>query len=154
MSVDPSVEVLDEGSVDSESLVITWLAPLLPHGQVANGRLPKDDLPFVVVRFLTGEESVDESSTDDLVSVKCLYRKGLGNENMAKAKDFADAVHRRMLLWARTLDPVIIKGELYAPESVDVAMRPQWTEFADDQILCKTSRYTIRQGYAQHVGVE
>ena len=154
MSIDPATELLDEGSVDSETLVIAWLRPLLPLGQVANGRLPKDDLPFIGVSLLNGEESVEESWTDDLIAVDCLHRRGLGRENMVAAKDFADAVHRRMLLWSRTLEPVTVKGQLVAPEFVRVAMRPRWVEYTDDQVLRKLSRYSIGQGYTQFAGIE
>lgn len=149
MSVDPAVELHDEGAISGQTLAIAWLRPLLPDGQVANGRLPNSSLPFVVVSFLEGNENLDESYVDDLVSVHCLYAKGIGNANMVAAERFTDAVHRRMLLWGRTLEPVTISGQLWAPEYVDVAKRPSWEEYADDQIIRKLSRYRIGQGYAK-----
>lgn len=153
MTLDPSinlsVDVLDEGPDEAETLVINWLRPLLPDGSVANDRLPEDPLPFILVVYVDGTENVDESYSDDVVSVHCLYRKGLGASERKAAKDFANLVHRRMLLLARYLEPIPIGDRVGDVDSVTIFSRPRWEPYGDEQIVRKVGRYRIGASYAK-----
>ena len=149
MSLDPSVEILDEGPDDVETVVISWLRPLLPNGQIANGRLPDDPLPFIGVNHLTGEECVEESYVDELVSVHVLADRGLGNSGNLACASLMSGVHRRMLLLARYLEPVVVDGRPADIEYVDVHMRPRWEPYGDEQILRKLARYRVGLAYAK-----
>jgi len=150
VSVDPSVELLDEGSEDSETAVISWLRPLLPDGAVANARLAGEALlPFIEVNKVAGEESDEQGWADDLVSVHCLYPRGLGNSGKALAAKFSSDVHRRMLLLCATLGPVTIDGREVGLEYCSVAMGPEWTPYGDERILRKTSRFRVGLPYAK-----
>jgi hypothetical protein len=153
MSLDPSInldlDVLDEGPAAAEGVVIAWLRPLLPDGQVANTRQSGDPLPFVLVNHLDGNESIEESSVDDLVSVHCLYRKGLGAFEKQAADDFASRVHRRILKLGRELDPIEFGDVSVDIDFLEVASRPRWEAYGDDQILRKVGRYRIGLAYAK-----
>lgn len=151
MTLDPAVntaiDALDVGPDDSETLLTTWLAPILPDGQVASARLAGDPLPFVEVHYMDGKECLEESHADDVVTVHCMYAKGLGQSGRSAAKQFGDLVHRRVLLLGRYLDPITVGSHVFDVEYVEVFMAPQWTEYGDDQILRRTSRYKIGQSY-------
>lgn len=141
---DPGYE---EGPDDAESVVISWLSPLLPPGQVAITRYPNDPLPFILVNHLDSNESVEESWSDALVSVHILTRKTRGNE--AEAAKNAEKVHRRMLRLAEWLEDVDLPdGRKATISSVSVAKGPKWVPYGDDQILRKVGRYTIGLDYA------
>ena len=147
--VDPSVELHDEGPEDDELVVIAWLRPLLPDGQIANARPLDAPLPFIVVNHLESNDSVDMGWSDDLISVHCLYPKGNGNANRKAAAKFAADVHRRMLLLAVYHEPVQIGARVADVDYCDVAMRPRWEPYGDEQILRKIARYRMGLGYVK-----
>lgn len=148
-SIDLGVEVLDEGAILSESVVTTWLAPLLPDGQVASGRVAGGPLPFIEVSYINGTELDEEGHVEDVVSVHCLYAKGTRNENKVAAGKFADIVHRRMMLLARTLEDVVVNGTAVDLEYVAVFSRMEFVDYGDDKIWRKVGRYRIGQSYAK-----
>lgn len=135
-------ELLDEGPDDVETVVISWLSPLR---RTANTRRSGDPLPFTLVTHIAGEESVEESNADMVVSVHTLCDKSLGWVN---ARNEADDTHRRMLLLARYLEDVELADERYATiDYVDVFESPRWILYGDDQILRKVGSYRIGLSY-------
>lgn len=147
-SVNLAVDGLDEDADPVEDIVISWLAPLLPIGQVADARIPGENLPFILVVHLDGDEDVDCSAVDDLVSIHCLYPKGLGQANRKACSDFSRIVHRRMLKLARELEPSDVDGRPVAVDYVKVFARFKFVEYGDEQILRMVGRYRIGQSYA------
>lgn len=148
-SIDLGVDVLDEGPDDVETAIINWLRPLLPDGQVANARLSEDPVPFIVVEHIDGLESEELSEADEVVSVHALYAKGLGNENRVLAGKFASIVHRRMLLLARYLDPIVVGSRVVDVDYVQIFSRPRWVPYGDETILRKVGRYRVGLPYAK-----
>lgn len=153
MTLDPAInlatEILDEGSDDAETMVITWLRPLLPDGSIANSRQIDDPVPFVWVSYINGTENDEQGIVDDVVSVHCLYPKGLGQSGRTAAKQFSSIVHRRMMLLARTLEPITIGGHGVSIDYVNVFSRMEWAAYVDEQILHRVGRYRIGSGYAK-----
>ena len=138
-----TVELLDEGPDDVETVLIAWLAPLR---NTVNARRSGDPLPQTVVVHLDSNESVQESWSDALVSIHTLCDKALG---YVAARDEADKTHRRMLLLARYLEDVeLADGRKASIQYVNV-QTPHWEEYGDDQILQKVGRCTVGLSYAR-----
>jgi len=148
-----TAELSDEIVTDPETAVIAYLAPLHPHvpgsakQSVANFRESGWPLPFILVKELPGQENVDESDVDALVSVHTLVHKAAGRSAL---RDEADRTHRRMLWIAQTLPTVLIPGVGYAEfDYVRVVSRPHPEDYGDEQILRKVGRYGIGLSYAK-----
>lgn len=153
MSLDPSVnldvEINDEGPDPVVAMAVAWLRPLLPDGQVADERPPNSPLPFIVVSYVDGTENVEESSSDEVITVNALYAKGIGTSNKKAAGQFMDVAHRRMLSLARHLEPVVIGSRTVDIDYVGVFTPPRWESYADESILRKLARYRIGHSYAK-----
>jgi hypothetical protein len=147
-----TVDLWNEIATDPETALIAHLAPLHPHTvgtpqKVSNERRSGDPLPFILVHELPGEENIDESDIDALVSVHTLVHKAAGR---LVARDETDRTHRRMLWIARELPSVALSGGRYAEfDYVRVQSRPHWEEYGDDQILRKVARYQLGLSYAK-----
>lgn len=142
-----TAELLDEAPDDPETVVISWLAPNLVEGHVANTRRSGDPLPFYLVNHLNSNESVEESTSDALVSVHVLTHKRAGE---VESRDEADRMHRRMLLLARYLEDVDLSGGRKASiESVSVASSPKREPYGDELILRRVGRYNLGLSYAE-----
>lgn len=140
-------ELLDEAADDANTVVVSWLKPMLPDGHVANTRRSGAPLPFYLVNHLDSNEFVEISSSDALVSVHVLTHKAAGE---VASRDEADRMHRRMLLLARYLEDVDLGGGRMASiESVSVFKSPKKEDYGDDQILRRLGRYTIGLSYAK-----
>lgn len=148
-----TVELSDDVAIDPETALIAHLAPLHPHvpgsskQSVANFRESGWPLPFILVRELPGQEDVDESDVDALVSVHTLVHKAAGRTAL---RDEADRTHRRMLWIARTLPTVALSNGRFAEfDYVRVVSRPHEEDYGDEQILRKVCRYGLGLSYAQ-----
>lgn len=142
-----TTELLDEAPDDPETVVISWLAPNLATGSVANNRRSGAPLPFYLVTHLDSNEYVEESTSDALVSVHVLTHKSAGE---VESRDEADRMHRRMLLLARYLEDVDLAGGRKASvESVSVAKSPKREEYGDELILRRVGRYSLGLSYAK-----
>lgn len=143
-----TAELLDEDVDDAETVFVSWLTPLYDTpSHVANTRRSGDPLPFVLVNHLDSNESVEESTSDALVSVHILTHKSAGE---VASRDEADRVHRRILLLARYLEDVDLAGGRTATiDFVSVFKRPRREPYGDDQILRRLGRYTIGLSYAR-----
>lgn len=140
-------ELLDEAPDDPETVVVAWLKPLVSDGSVSNTRKPGGPLPFILVHHLDSNEMVEESTSDALVSVHTLTHKSAGE---VASRDFADDMHRRMLLWARYLEDVELEdGRMASVESVSVFKAPKREDYGDEQILRRVARYSIGLSYAK-----
>lgn len=141
-------EILDEAPDDAETIVISWLKPMLADGHVANVRRAGDPLPFYLVNNLDTNETVEISAADALVSVHVLVHRAAGEVAL---RDEANRMHRRMLLLARWLEDVdLAAGRIATIDSVSVAKAPNKTEpYGDDQILRRIGRYGIGLPYAK-----
>lgn len=145
-----SVELLDEGVEDSVAICVSWLKDLEP-GRVSNKRIPGAPLPAIWVVYIDGTENVEESTAEDLVSIHYLASKGDGGATAFRvAEAGARNVHQRMLLLGRYLEDVPLPGGRVANmDFCDVAKRPSWEEYGDEQILRKVGRYRIGLSYAK-----
>lgn len=142
-----TAELLNEAPDDPETVVISWLAPNLTVGHVANTRRSGDPLPFYLVNHLNSNESVEESTSDALVSVHVLTHKTAGE---IESRDETDRMHRRMLLLARYLEDVDLAGGRKASiESVSVASSPKREPYGDELILRRVGRYNLGLSYAE-----
>ena len=130
-----TVELLDEGPEDLETIVVNWLQPLR---RTANTRRSGDPLPMCVVEVTAGTESIEESHADPVVSVHTLVRKSLGEDN---ARDEKDKTHKRMLLLARYLED-------YDLEYVKVFETQRRVAYGDDTIIRYVGRYQFGQPYS------
>lgn len=140
-------EILDVAPDDAETVVISWLKDMLPEGHVANTRRSGDPLPFYLVNHISSNESIDESSSDALVSVHVLTHKSAGE---AASRDATTDMHRRILLQARYLDDVPLPDDRVATiDFVNVAMSPRREEYGDDLILRRVGRYVFGLSYAE-----
>lgn len=138
-----SVELLDEGPDDAETVFISWLKPLR---RTAVERVTDEPLPMTVVNTISWKETVEESTAEAVVSVHTLCAKTLGR---TAARDEADKTHRRILLLARYLEDVDLAGGRKATiDFVDVFEGPKWQPYGDDQILRKVGSYRIGLSYA------
>jgi hypothetical protein len=142
-----TTELLDEAPDDPETVVISWLAPNLAAGHVANTRKSGDPLPFYLVSHLDSNESIEESTSDALVSVHVLTHKSAGE---VASRDEADRMHRRMLQLARYLENVdLTGGRMASIESVSVAKSPAREPYGDELILRRVGRYNLGLSYAK-----
>ena len=142
-----SVELLEEGPDDGETVAISWLSGLHPAGHVANTRRSGGPLPFILVNGLGGTENVEESYFNELVSIHVLTHKTAGEID---SRDETDRMHRRMLLLARYLEDVdLADGRKATIAFVKVAMHPRREPYGDDQILRRVGRYEIGLDYAE-----
>jgi hypothetical protein len=147
-----SIELSEYVVTDPETALIAHLAPLHPHSvgtvqKVSNYRESGWPLPFVLVQELPGEESVDESDVNALISVHTLVHKAAGR---AALRDETDRTHRRMLWIATTLPTVALSGGRHAEfDYVRVVSRPHAEDYGDEQILRKVGRYGIGLSYAR-----
>jgi len=140
-------EVLDEAPDDAETVVVSWLKPLLADGSVANSRRSGAALPFILVNHLASEETIEESSSEALVSVHVLTHKAAGE---VESRDQAAEMHRRMLLLGRYLEDIDLGGGRNATvDFVDVAEPPIRREYGDEQILRRVGRYNLGLSYAK-----
>jgi hypothetical protein len=140
-------ELLDEAVDDAETVVVSWLKPLLADGNVANTRRAGAPLPYILVHHLDSNESEQESSADALVSVHVLTHKAAGE---IASRDEADRMHRRMLLLARWLEDVDLgAGRKATIDFVNVSKSPKKEEYGDDQILRRKGLYSIGLSYAK-----
>lgn len=138
-----TVELLGEAPDDVETVVVAWLSPLR---RTSSSRRAGDVLPFTLVTHIAGNENVDGSTADPVVSVHTLCDKSLG---YVAARDEADRTHRRMLQLARYLEDVeLANNRLATIDYVSVSEQPRWVDYGDDQILRKVGRYTIGLSYA------
>lgn len=151
-----TAEILDYGPQDAVTIGVSWLTPLLTRplfagGAVANTRRAGDPLPFIWVNYMDGNENVDESTSDEVLSIHTLFPKGNGDAAAIRNfRDGADEVHRRMLLLAVYLEDVALPGGRVADiESVKVFTRPRTEEYGDEQILHKVARYQLGLSYAK-----
>lgn len=137
-----TAELLDEDVDDAETVFISWLTPLYDTtNHVANTRRSGDPLPFVLVNHLDSNESVENFTSDALVSVHVLTHKSAGD---VASRDEASRVHRRILLLARHLEDVDLAGGRKATiDFVTVAKRPTREPYGDDQILRRLGRYNL-----------
>lgn len=137
---------VDDGPDDAETVVVSWLSPLLPAGQVSNTRAAGAPLPYILVNHLDSTEIVEESTADALVSVHVLTPKSSGEVFL---RNQADRVHRRMIRLALWLEDVPLSGGRFATiESVRVAQGMAPVPYGDDQILRKVGRYRLGLDYA------
>lgn len=135
-------DVLDECADDVEATVVAWLAPLR---RAAAFRRPGDELPFTLVHKVTGTESVDEGTAEEVVSVHTLCDAGAG---AADAATECALTHRRMLLLARQLDAIELPdGRMVGVDYVAVVESPIWQQYSDT-ILRKVGRYRIGLSYS------
>ena len=151
-----TVELLDYGPEDVVTIGVSWLTPMLElptftGGQVSNTRRAGDPLPFIHVNSIAGEESVEESDTDEVLSIHTLFRKGNGEASAILAfQDGWRAVHQRMLLLSQFLEDIALPGGRIATvDYCSVFSRPRTEEYGDDLILRKVGRYRIGLSYAK-----
>jgi hypothetical protein len=143
----PVDELHTETADDAETVVVSWLKPLLAEGHVANARRSGAPLPYYLVTHLDSTENVDESTAEALVSVHVLTHKAAGE---VASRDEADRMHRRMLLLARYLDDVeLADGRVATIDFVNVAKSPSREEYGDDTILRRVGRYSLGLSYAE-----
>lgn len=142
-----TAEILDESPDDPEAVFIQWIAPLYDApGHVKNDRKSGDPLPFVLVNHLDSNESVEESTSDALVSVHILTHKSAGQ---VASQAEADRVHRRIALLARHLEDVELSGGRVATiDYVDVKKSPKREPYGDELILRRVGRYGLGLSYA------
>ena len=139
----PVTELLYEGVDDIETVVISWLTPLR---RCSNTRRSGDVLPFTVVTHIAGEENVDESYADPVVSVHTLCDRALGWLRLGMRRTQRTA---RCCSW-----PAIWRmcdlggGRMASIDYVKVFSMPKWEPYGDDQILRKVGRYQIGLSYA------
>lgn len=139
-----TAELLDVAADDGQEILISWLKPLC-GGRVATERLSDEPLPFIVVEFVDGMESLEESYADNVYSVHTLIDKSVG---WVAAKNIALDTHRRMLLLGRLLADVELPGGRMASiDHVKVFSVPRWVPYGDDQILRKVGRYQLGLPY-------
>lgn len=127
---------------DAEEVAIAWLSGLR---RASITRRTGDPLPFTLIRAVAGEETVEESRIDVVLSIRTLCDKANGEDAaMAESKK----THDRMLALARNLDPVALSdGRKAAVDYVRVFQHPLWVPYEDDQILVKLGRYSIGLTY-------
>lgn len=129
-------EILDVGPDDAETLVVQWLMELY---RTANTRRAGDPLPFLLVQKIPGgKESIEESSSDELVQIDILCDKVDGED---AARDVKDRVHRRMLLLGRHLE---IEGSF---DWMKVHESPFRFPYENDKVIRYTARYKFGQTY-------
>ena len=134
-------EVLNECANDAEAVVVAWLSTLRRTSII---RRAGDELPFTLVKEITGAESVDKGTAERVVSVHTLCARVDG---VAEAAEEAQLTHRRMLLLARDLDSfALADGTMVSVDYVDVVEPPIWVEYTDE-ILRKVARYAIGLAY-------
>jgi hypothetical protein len=133
----PPVLLNEEMADDAEEVIVAWLTPLRPSGNV---RLPGDPLPFTLVTHITGSENEQEDLSEPVVSVHTLCDRLLG---WSAAKDETRKTHQRMLRLARHCDDIPITGRVANIEWMDVVESPIWVEYGDDAILQKVGRYRL-----------
>jgi len=135
--------LLDQAPDDVEEAVIVWLSSL---GRAAITRRSTDPLPFRLVRHITGDEKVDEGVADQVVTVRTLCDKTLGED---AARDECQKTHRAMLTIARELPDILLSnGRNATIDYLKVFESPRWIEYENDQVLCKLARYQIGLSYA------
>jgi hypothetical protein len=132
-----TVELIDEAAEDAEEVTVAWLTPLLRSASI---RRAGDPLPFAIVTHIGGPESIDESTSDPIVSVHTLCDKSLG-EDAALAQ--CKLTHRRMLHLGRHLDDITLTdGRIVNVDYLNVVESPIWVYYSD-QILRKVGRYQL-----------
>lgn len=141
----PVDEILDEGVDDAEEVLIAWLKPLRPLA-TGNTRRSGAPLPYTLVTHLMGNESIEESNADPIVSVQTLCDKNLGQSAF---KVESQRTHRRMMLLARYNEDVVLDdGRIASIDYVQVTEMPRTEPYGDDQILRKIGRYQLGLSYA------
>lgn len=129
-------EILDVGPADAETLAVQWLIELY---RTANVRRAGDPLPFVLVQKIPGgKESIEESTSDELIQLDILCEKQAGED---ASRNIKDRVHRRMLLLGRHLE---IEGSF---DWMKVHESPFRFPYENDQIIRYTARYRFGQTY-------
>lgn len=136
--------MLDQAPDDVEEVVTTWLNTLY---RSAITRRNKDPLPFILVRHIDGDENVELGDADQVVNIRVLCQKGLSEDAAAMV---CRDVHRQMLELARYLPDILLvsSNRMASVDYVSVVSPPHWIEYKDDQVLCKSSTYTIGLSYA------
>ncbi|AGI12959.1 hypothetical protein PBI_BUTTERS_12 [Mycobacterium phage Butters] len=129
---------------DVEEALVAYLGGLR---DTAITRRPGDPLPFTLVRHIGGDENPDLGFADPLVSIRTLCDKTLGEE---AARDTAAETHSWMLHLAHHQDDIHISGgRVVNFDYVTVVESPRWSQFDDDQVLCKIARYGIGLSYTR-----
>lgn len=124
---------------DVQTVVVAWLAPLR---RTAFTRTAGDPLPSTVVEVIAGAESVNESTSDAVVSVHTFCDKTLG---YPAARDECAKTHARMLLLA--IKPNITVGtRTVGVDYLEVVESPTW-QYHSDTVLRKVGRYRIGLPY-------
>lgn len=136
-----TAELLDEDVDDAETVFVSWINPLYTPGHVANTRRSGDPLPFVLINHLDSVESIEESTSNALVSVHILTHK---TEGEVASRDESDRVHRRILLLGRYLEDVDLAGGRKATiDFLSVVSRPTRQVYGDELILRRVGRYNL-----------
>lgn len=135
----------EEAPDDLEEALTAYLTALC---RTAISRRPdKDPLPMVLVRNLTGNEQPEYGFSDQLVSVRTLCDKALGED---AAIEHCAETHRWMLNLAINQDDIEIPGgRIVNFDFVNVFESPHWIEFDDDQIIGKLARYSVGLSYVK-----
>lgn len=141
----------DEAPDDVEEALTAYLTELRRTAIRRRGGGPKDGdgepLPMNLVKNLTGTENVDYGFSDQLVSVRTLCDKALGED---AAADHCADTHRWMLsLAVDQLDIVLQNGRVVNFDYVNVFESPHWIDFDDDQIIGKLARYSVGLSYVK-----
>jgi hypothetical protein len=135
--------MLDQAPDDAEEVVATLLNVVFPS---AITRRNNDVLPFVIVRTLDGKEDVECGTADAVVNVRVLCDKRLGE---VAAATVCSQVHRQMTEQAQYLDDIALaNGRMASVDFIKVVAFPHWVEYKNDQLLCKSSTYTVGLSYS------
>lgn len=138
-------DLYPQGADDVEAVVVAWLTPLR---RTAVTRAAGDELPFTLVRHITGSEEL--FFADPVVSIHTLCDRALGD---AAAAAEAQTTHLRMLQLKNTIDWTIVlpNGREAAVDYVTVTESPHWEPYSD-QILRKVGTYRIGLTYTDQPG--
>jgi len=122
---------------DAEAIIVAWLSKLRRTSVV---RLAGDELPFTLVKEITGTENIEMGTAERVVSVHTLCERTTGISEAARE---AQDTHRRMLLLGATLEAFPLADEtLVSVDFVRVVESPIWVPYTDE-ILRKVGRYEI-----------
>jgi hypothetical protein len=144
-----TVTSLYQAAEDAVAIGISVLRDLLPPGQVGDTRRSGAPLPFILVEYVGGLESVEESYVDDVIAVTYLSEKNNGDAAALQANRYGmDVIHRRMLGLARYLEDVPLPGGRIATICHCEVFKRPWPElYGDDQILRRIGHYQFGLDY-------
>lgn len=125
--------------------MICWLQPWIVGLGGAAGIEFKTDgpVPFAIVEFVTGADSVDEGTEDGVIQVDFLHSAATAAQKQ-DAKAFVREGHRRMLYLAKHIPAVEMSdGSEATCDYLNTLMKPKRMDYLNEKVVRYTARYAL-----------